>query len=172
MIAVMKGEGGLSRWCDDVRTPAVETCAEMAGRALDFAAEDLHKRYGNPSGWRWGTAHFAAGDHRPFGFIPVLARVFNVSPPTAGDTYSLNVGHFFIRDEARPFASRHAPSLRAVYDFSDLEGSLFIHSTGQSGNILSPWYANFADRWAHVEYLTIPTRRESITGAQVLTLKP
>jgi penicillin amidase len=172
IISVMKGEGGLGRWCDDVRTPKVETCAELSGLALDFAAEDLHKRYGKPSGWRWGTAHFAAGDHRPFGFVPLLSRLFNVAPPTAGDTYSINVGHHFIRDEARPFASRHAPSLRAIYDFADLERSLFMHSTGQSGNVLSPWYANFADRWAHVEYLTIPTRRESIIGAQVLTLKP
>jgi penicillin amidase len=172
MMSVMKGEGAYAKWCDDVRTPAVETCPELAGRALDFAALDLRKRYGDPAGWRWGTAHFAAGDHRPFGFVPGLARIFNVSPPTAGDAYSLNVGHYYIRDEARPYASRHAPSLRAIYDFSDLDKSLFMHSTGQSGNVLSPWYSNFADRWARVEYLTIATRREAITGAQTLVLKP
>ena len=172
MISVMKDEGGLVRWCDDVGTPEVETCPQLAARAFDLAAKDLRTRYGEPSHWRWGTAHFAAGDHRPFGFVPHLARFFNVAPPTAGDTYSLNVGHYFIRDEARPFANRHAPSLRAIYDFADLEGSLFMHSTGQSGNVLSPWYSNFADRWAHVEYITIPTRRESIAGARTLTLRP
>jgi penicillin amidase len=172
MIALMKGDAVLAPWCDDVRTPAVETCAELAGRAFDFAAADLRKRYGDPSGWRWGTAHFAAGDHRPFGFVPGLARLFNVAPPTAGDTYCVNVGHYYIRDEARPFANRHAPSLRAIYDFSDLDKSLFMHSTGQSGNILSPWYANYAERWARVEYFTIPTKREAIAGAQTLVLRP
>ena len=38
--------------------------------------------------------------------------------------------------------------------------------------VLSPWYASYADRWARVEYLTIPTRRESLTGARTLTLRP
>jgi len=171
MMSVMK-DGSLARWCDDSRTPAVETCADLAGRAFDFAAADLRKRYGDPKGWRWGAAHFAASDHRPFGFVPVLSRIFNVAPQTSGDAYCLNVGHYFIRDEARPFASRHAASMRAIYDFSDLDKSLFMHSTGQSGNILSPWYASYAERWARVEYFTIPTKREAIVGGQTLALKP
>jgi penicillin amidase len=172
MISVMKGERGQERWCDDVRTPAKETCATQAARAFELAAKDLEERYGAIGGWRWGPAHTAASDHRPFGFVPYLARFFNVAPPTAGDTYSVNVGHFFIRDEARPFANRHAPSLRAIYDFADLDRSLYMHSTGQSGNVLSPWYASFAERWARVEYITIPARREAIVAAHTLTLRP
>jgi penicillin amidase len=172
MISVMKGERGQERWCDDVRTPAKETCATQAARAFELAAKDLEERYGAIGGWRWGTAHTAASDHRPFGFVPFLARFFNVAPPTAGDTYSVNVGHFFIRDEARPFANRHAPSLRAIYDFADLDRSLYMHSTGQSGNVLSPWYASFAERWSRVEYITIPARREAIVAAHTLTLRP
>ena len=170
MVSVMKG--GLTHWCDDVRTPAKETCEELAARAFDFAAADLDKRYGDPASWRWGAAHAAAGDHRPFGFVPVVSRLFNVSPQTAGDTYSLNVGHYYIRDEKRPFANRHAPSMRAIYDFADLERSLFMHSTGQSGNVLSPWYSSFAERWARVEYITIPTQRAAIQAAHTLTLRP
>ena len=172
MISVMKAERGYERWCDDVRTPARETCSSLAARAFDLAASDLEKRFGEPGAWRWGAAHTAASDHRPFGFVPYVARLFNVSPQTAGDTYSVNVGHFFIRDEARPFANRHAPSLRAIYDLADLDRSLFMHSTGQSGNVLSPWYASFAERWAKVEYITIPTRRDSIAVAHRLVLKP
>jgi penicillin amidase len=172
MIAVMKGERGQERWCDDVRTPGKETCATQAGRAFDLAAKDLEDRYGAASGWRWGAAHTAASDHRPFGFIPYVGRLFNVAPPTPGDTYSVNVGHFWIRDEARPFANRHAASLRAIYDFADLDRSLYMHSTGQSGNVLSPWYASFAERWSKVEYITIPARREAIAPAHTLTLRP
>lgn len=172
MLSVMKGERGQERWCDDVRTPAKETCAMQAGRAFDLAAKDLEDRYGAASGWRWGTAHTAASDHRPFGFLPYVARFFNVAPPTPGDTYSVNVGHFFIRDEARPFANRHAASLRAIYDFADLDRSVYMLSTGQSGNVLSPWYASFAERWARVEYITIPARREAIVAAHRLRLNP
>lgn len=172
MIAAMKAERGYERWCDDVRTPARETCSAQAARAFELAAADLEKRYGEPGTWRWGLAHPAAGDHRPFGFVPYVAQFFNVAPETSGDAYAINVGHYFIRDEARPFANRHAPSMRAIYDLADLERSRFMQSTGQSGNVLSPWYASFAERWAKVEYITIPTRRESIAAAHRLVLKP
>lgn len=172
MLPVMKGENGYERWCDDVRTPGVESCAWVAARAFDVAAGDLRKRFGEPSSWRWGSAHRAAGDHRPFGFFPVISRLFNVAPETPGDSFSVNVGHFVIRDEARPFANKHAASLRAIYDFADLDRSLFMQSTGQSGNVLSPWYSSFAQRWARVEYITIPTKREALQAAHTLTLVP
>ncbi|HEV2685772.1 MAG TPA: penicillin acylase family protein, partial [Actinomycetota bacterium] len=90
MIAVMKNENGEERWCDDVRTSGRETCADMAGRAFDAAAADLDRRYGGVV--RWGKAHYAAGDHRPFGFVPIISRFFNVTPETPGDTYSIDVG--------------------------------------------------------------------------------
>jgi penicillin amidase len=172
MISVMRGERGYERWCDDVRTPARESCPLQAARAFDLAVADLQKRYGDAGGWRWGAAHPAAGDHRPLAFAPYIGPYFSVAPESAGDTFSVNVGHYFIRDEARPFASRHAPALRAIYDLADLDRSLFMQSTGQSGNVLSPWYANFAGRWARVEYVTIPARRESIAVAHRLVLKP
>ncbi len=172
MIAVMKGDKDRAKWCDNVRTPAKETCAQLAGRALDLAAADLAKRYGEPAQWRWGAAHVAASHHRPMGFVPVVGKYFNVTPETPGDAFSVNVGAFTIRDEALPFASRHAPSLRAIYDFADLDRSLFMHSTGQSGNVYSPWYDSFAARWARVEYIAIPAKREAIAVAHRLELKP
>lgn len=170
MISVMTGEA--SAWCDDVTTPVVETCAGQSARAMDLAAADLATRYGEESRWRWGEAHYAASDHRPFGTVPWLARWFNLPVPTPGDTYSVDAGHTHIRDEARPFANRHAASLRAIYDLADLDRSLFMHSTGQSGNRLSPWYASYVERWAAVEYLTIPTKREAIAEPRRLVLAP
>jgi penicillin amidase len=172
MIAALKGERGYERWCDDVGTKARETCLSLAGRAFDLAAADLAKRYGDPKGWRWGAAHIAASDHRPFGFVPVVKDLFSITPESPGDSFTVNVGHFFVRDEQRPFANRHAASLRAIYDLADLDRSLYMHSTGQSGNVLSPWYSSFAERWAKVEYITIPARRESIVAAHTLVLKP
>ena len=172
MMAVMKGERGFQRWCDDVRTRAKETCATLASRAFDLAAAELGKRHGDAAGWRWGAAHIAASDHRPFGFVPIVKDLFSITPETPGDSFTVNVGHFFVRDEQRPFANRHAASLRAIYDLADLDRSLFMQSTGQSGNVLSPWYSSFAERWARVEYITIPTRREAIVAAHTLVLKP
>jgi penicillin amidase len=172
MIAAMKGERGFERWCDNVKSEPKETCAALAGAAFDLAADELAKRYGVPSTWRWGAAHIAASDHRPLGFVPVVKRLFSITPETPGDSFTVNVGHFFVRDEERPFANRHAASLRAIYDLADLDRSLFMHSTGQSGNVLSPWYSSFAERWAKVDYITIPTKRESIAAAHTLVIKP
>lgn len=172
MIPVLRGEKGMDHWCDDVRTPVKETCAQVIARAFDAAASDLRKRYGTPSGWRWGDAHTAASDHRPFGFFPVVRSIFNIAPRTPGDAHSVNVGHFHIRDEARPFANKHSGSLRALYDLADLDRSRFMQSTGQSGNIFSPWYSNFAERWAKVQYIEIPTKREAIAAAHALRLTP
>jgi Protein related to penicillin acylase len=172
MIGVLRNENGMGKWCDNVRTPEKETCEQLESRAFDAAAADLEKRFGSPGGWKWGTAHFAASDHRPFGFFPVVKSLFNISPATPGDAHSVNVGHFFIRDDARPFANRHSGSLRTLYDLADLDRSRFMQSTGQSGNVFSPWYSNLAERWAKVEYIEIPTKRESLVGARTLRLAP
>ena len=172
MMDVMADRRGLGRWCDDIRTKEVEDCRLLAARALDLAAADLESRYGKPSYWNWGAAHFAASDHRPFGNVPGLARIFNVPVPTAGDSYTVNVGGFTIRDAERPYANRHAGSLRALYDLADLDKSLFMQSTGQSGNRMSPWYSSFASRWAAVEYVTIPTDRKSFVAKHSLRLLP
>ena len=172
MLSVLKSHGAYAKWCDDIRTPARETCDEQVSKAFDLAALYLAKHHGAPQTWRWGAVHVAGGDHRPFSFVPVISRWFSVAPATPGDGFTVDVGHFFIRDETRPFANRHAASLRAIYDLSDLDNSLFIQSTGQSGNFLSPWYANMAERWAKVEYVTIPAKRDSIRVAHRLVLRP
>ncbi|HUN70253.1 MAG TPA: penicillin acylase family protein, partial [Burkholderiales bacterium] len=72
---VLSGDPDLARWCDDVRTPAVETCEEVLALSLEAALADLASRYGGDQGrWRWGDAHAARHEHRPFGRQPLLAR--------------------------------------------------------------------------------------------------
>ena len=157
MINVLSDRDGQSRWCDDVTTPAVETCAQMQARALDLALADLAKRIGpDRETWRWGQLHVASSDHRPFARIPALATLFNLRTRVGGDTNTVNVGGYTIRNEAEPFVVRHGPSLREVLDFSDLERSRFIQATGQSGDRLSWFYGDFNDRWR--DGATIPMR--------------
>ena len=54
------------------------------------------------------------------------------------------------------------------------EKSLFMASTGQSGNVFSPFYDNLAPRWARGEYLPIRTNRDDIRrrSAGTLELRP
>ncbi|HLX80686.1 MAG TPA: penicillin acylase family protein [Burkholderiales bacterium] len=173
--AVLSGDESYARWCDDVRTPAVETCGEVLALSLDAALADLGRRYGSDqAGWRWGEAHAALHEHRPFGRQPLLAKIFDITVPSPGDAYTVNVGRNNMNDEARPFANRHAASLRAIYDLSNLEKSLYIHSGGQSGNILSPHYEDLTAAWAKNEYIPMRTDRKTLEAEphQVLRLVP
>ena len=172
---VLSGDPVKARWCDNIRTPTVETCEEILAVSLDAALVDLAKRYGaNESGWRWGEAHFARHEHRPFSRQPMLAKLFDITVPSPGDTYTVNVGRNNLNDEAQPFANRHAASLRAIYDLSDLEKSLYIHSGGQSGNVLSDHYKAFTEAWAKNEYIPMRSSRKTLDAEphQLLKLLP
>ena len=172
MYHVLADTGGQGHWCDDVNTPAKETCADLLPRALDLALADLKRRYGDdPKRWRWGEAHFALSEHRPFGRQAQLAKFFDIRVPSPGDTYTIDVGRNTLTNESAPFASRHAASLRAIYDLADLDKSVYIHSTGQSGNLLSPLYKNFAERWARVEYIPMSMKRSDALAGSLGTLK-
>jgi len=172
---VLSGDPAHARWCDDVRTPATETCEEQLALSLDAALADLGKRYGSDqSRWRWGEAHLARHEHRPFGRQPLLARLFDITVPSPGDAYTVNVGRNIMSNDAEPFANRHAASLRAIYDLADLEKSLYIHSGGQSGNILSDHYEAFAEAWAKNEYIPMRAERKTLESEphQLLRLVP
>jgi len=39
---------------------------------------------------------------------------------------------------------------------------MFMHSTGQSGNPLSPHYADYAEPWARIETVPMITKRADI----------
>ena len=148
-------------WCDDLGTERTETCDDLLARALERATNRLAERHGDdPAAWRWGEEHVAHAEHRPLASSP-LAPLFDLRGPAPGSIYAVNAFEFSPLDPERPFTSTHGPSLRAIYDLSDLDGSLFIHSTGQSGNVLSPLYDSFEERWRNGEYITIPTRREA-----------
>jgi penicillin G amidase len=159
-------------WCDDVSTPAKEACADVMALALDDAVADLAKTHGaDMATWRWGTAHYARSEHRPFGRQPQLAKLFDLRVPTGGDNYTVNVGRAAQRD-GEPFVNMHAASLRALYDLANPQGAWsaqLMHSTGQSGNVFSPHYRDFSDAWARVQYLDMGASGNP--QAEVLTLK-
>src|SRR4029079_2147091 len=52
---------------------------------------------------------------------------------------------------------------------ADLDHSLYIQTTGQSGNPLSPFYRSFATRWSKGEYIEIPTQRQAVDAASLGT---
>lgn len=172
MKNILINRDGQSRWCANQATGTATGCSELVAEALDRALDDLKVRYGSDlARWRWGEAHSTRAPHRPFSNIPVLRRWFEVSVPTGGDAFTVNASRNDIADEADPFGNRHASSLRAIYDLADLNRSQFIHSTGQSGHVLSPNYRDFATPWAAIEYIPMSMRQADFEAGAVGRLR-
>ncbi len=134
-------------WCGAVGCPA------QVSAALDRALTRIATQHGQDMrAWRWGAWHPAISSHKPFGKVPVLNTLFDVRTESAGDLFTVNVGQYWANDPKEPFANRHAASMRAVYDLADLEQSVFIYQTGQSGHVFDPRSRNLSKAWAAGHY--------------------
>ncbi len=161
-----------STWCDNPATPAIESCAESSNNAFNKALDQLSAQFGsNPKNWVWQNAHVAVSEHRPFSKVPVLGSLFNLTQPIPGDSFTINIGRLELLRAPNPFETKQAASLRAIYDLSDLEKSLFIYQAGQSGWVQSKLYRNMGPLWAKDEYLPLQMKPENITRQLDLNFK-
>ena len=132
----------------------------------------MAKQYGNdPQKWAWGKAHIAISEHRPLSKVPLIGRLFNISTPFPGDSNTINVGRLELLRSDNPYETLQGPSLRTIYDLSDLEKSVFIYQAGQSGWVQSPWYRNMSSLWAKNEYLPLQMKPEKMTRTLELSNK-
>ena len=157
-------------WCDDVRTPGPETCAQQVTGALADVGVWLDQHgIGDVSKVRWGDHHQARFGHMLFSNFPGISGIGARSIPTSGDNYTVNRGSSRPSTSATPFAHVHGASLRAIYDFADLAKSKFALAGGQSGQITSQFYGDLLENWRDGAYFTAPTTAET---AHHLTLQP
>ncbi len=142
-----------SAWCDDVRTPRVESCAEFKALALRDAVAGLTRRYGSdPSGWRWERLHHALLPHDVFDKVRFLRRVFDLETGQGGDSSTVNVGAF---SQDGAFAMTDGPSYRQVVDLADMAKSVYVDTTGQSGNVFDRRYRDLLPEWRAGRYFEI-----------------
>ncbi len=108
--------------------------------------------------------HYAYGAHRPFSQVSPLDRLFDVTVPASGGAYTLDRGKSSFTDDSNPFRVTHGTSYRGLFDLADLDRSTYIQTTGQSGNVFSSNYRDFAQKWADTEAITIPIDDETLRG--------
>ncbi|MFY7981341.1 MAG: penicillin acylase family protein, partial [Limnohabitans sp.] len=154
-------EGILKRsdafWCGAAGCPA------QVSAALDRALTRIAAKEGHDMrSWRWGAWHPAISSHKPFGKVPWLNRLFDVRTESAGDLFTVNVGQYWANDLKEPFANRHAASMRAVYDLSDAEQSVFIYQTGQSGHVFDPRSRSMAGAWVAGQYRPLQAQNKAV----------
>jgi penicillin amidase len=161
-------------WCDDVRTPAIESCDERLTRAIDESAATLAGAYGpDPAKWRWGAAHRATLAHPLLSMVPGLKQLIDISIEQDGGDFTVHrQASGGSRDLVR-FDSVHGAAYRAVYDLADLDRSRFVLATGQSGNPLSRHWGDFVRRWRDGASVTLAGGPEqAAAGKKQLRLVP
>ncbi len=161
-------------WCDDTATDGeVETCRALANRAMALTIDELTTRHGDDmQTWQWGATHTLHQSHRPMSQIPGMKDIFGITTPVGGGRFTVNVAGV----SANPGnlnQSTFGPSYRGIFDMSDLENSLYVQPTGQSGNPFSEHFDDLFDQWRDVEYFRIPTKTTIPDDAKgILTLVP
>ena len=144
-------------------------CGAALQASLADALDELTAKYGTDMGaWRWGTAHPALFAHPIFHRLPVLRQIFDRQAPADGSADTVDAGAFQFGNPDGPYTDIHGPALRAIYDLSDLDKSVFLTALGQSAHVLSPHYADFLPRWRAFDWLRLP---HDPTG-ETLTLVP
>ena len=154
-----------SAWCDDTRTPAVETCAEFQAASLRKALGFLRGRLGeDPAGWKWERLHHAVFPHDIFHEVPPLRRFFDLEIGQGGDGATVNVGGFA---QNGSFEMSDGPSYRQIVDLSEPVRGRYVLTTGQSGNVFSRRYRDFLPDWRAGRYVEL----ETAPAADVLVLE-
>ena len=156
------------RACDDIVSPAKESCADILATAFRETRRDLTDAYGpDAATWRWGDSHRAHFSHPVFRHLPLLADWLDADLPTDGDFFAINRGTPLPPRKGVALAHVHGPGLRFVLDFAAPEAAQFALAGGQSGNPLSPHYDDWLTDWRDGVY-----RGLKGGGAAQLVLQP
>jgi len=158
-------------WCDDQLQPdTVQTCADMAVRALATALAELRALHGQDwRAWRWGDASRVRMAHRPLDAVAVLGRLFSLETRGGGDAGTVAVARYLPRD---PYTTVMAASLRLVVDLGETATLHAILPAGQSGHPLSPHYQDQTEFWRDGRLQRITIADSAREAGHNLTLLP
>ena len=132
-----------STWFDDVRTPIVENRDDILRKAMNETVAELATRLGkDPFAWTWGRLHA-----RVFAHLSGLDALQRGPYPAEGDDITVDPG--------AGFEAHAGPSWRMVVTLGTPENSTTVYPGGESGNPLSPHYADQLTLWLRREYKTI-----------------
>lgn len=164
-----------SIWWDNVETKeVVENQASIIQASFLDAIADLEENLGDDmNSWTWGRVHTLEHGH-PIGQVEALRSFFNVGPfPVSGTREVINNMAFGYTENGN-YKVTAGPSTRRVIDFSDIENSMSIIPTGQSGNPFSKHYQDQAEMFLNGKFRKMLLNKEEIlnTSKSVLTLLP
>lgn len=132
-----------SPWFDDVRTTPIERRDDLLRRVINATVADLAGRLGNdPFTWTWGRMHT-----RLFAHLSGLDALQRGPYAAEGDDITLDPG--------AGLEAHAGPSWRMVVVLGSPEESTTVYPGGQSGNPLSPHFADQLALWLRREYKVV-----------------
>ncbi len=154
-----------SPWWDDQATnDKVETRDDIFARAFSETIAQIQKEYGKDIAKlpAWGELHSATFRNQTLGNagIFLIEDLFNRGPfVTGGGKSIVNATGWTVGES---FEVNWLPSEREIVDLSNLDNSIAIHTTGESGHAYHPHYVDMAPLWAKVEYYPMWWEQESV----------
>ena len=163
-----------SVWWDDVTTTdKIETKKEIINTSFQSAFLFLQKQLGeNVVNWTWDRVVSVEHKHA-VGQVAAFRKLFNVGPfETSGGDQVIN-NQIYDIDSTGYYKVKAGPSTRRIVDFSDVENSMAILPTGQSGRVFSAHYKDQAVKYLNGEFVKMEINQESIEkSANRLVLRP
>ncbi|MCF2875358.1 MULTISPECIES: penicillin acylase family protein [unclassified Tenacibaculum] len=157
-----------SVWWDNILTKdKVETREEIITKAFTEAVEFLQNQLGeNVDNWMWKRVISVEYEHAIGKAGGALRKFFNVGPfETIGGNEVIN-NQIFKLDSTGYYKITAGPSTRRVIDFSDVENSIAIVPTGQSGNVFSPYYKDQAQKYVNGEFVKMKINQKEIEKSE------
>jgi len=122
-------------------TVALTALTRAVDRAVELQGSD-------PSDWQWGAFHGVAF-HHPLSTVWPLNWIFDPGKtPLPGSKVTVEAAGWDVTNGD----VNHGGAWRTVVDLTDLSQSWNVVGPGQSGHVLSPWYADQIDDWATGQY--------------------
>lgn len=152
-----------SVWWDDVTTKnKKETRAEILIKSFHESIAIIENQLGKDlNSWTWERVHTLEHQH-PLGKVAALRGVFNIGPfNVPGSTEVIN-NLFFDFTDSGEYAVKGGPSTRRVIDFSDIENSMSVLPTGQSGNPFSKHYNDQTEMYNAGKFRKMKMNKEEI----------
>ncbi len=164
-----------SIWWDDISTlDKIENRQGIITSSFKNSFSFLENQLGkNIDTWLWKRVISVEYEHAIGKVGGILRKIFNVGPfETIGGNEVIN-NQIFKLDSTGVYKITAGPSTRRVIDFSDVENSLGIIPTGQSGNIFSKYYKDQTQKYLNGEFVKMSLNEEDIKkNKNVLILKP
>jgi len=163
-----------SVWWDDINTKEIkELRDEIFTTAFHQSITELENQFGDDlENWQWGKAISVTHKHA-FDTVASLRGFFNVGPfVTNGGNEVIN-NQIFSINKTGVYKVIAGPSTRRIIDFSDIENSLTIIPTGQSGNVFSKYYKDQSQKYLDGEFVKMMMNKGEIEKSKnKLVLKP